>query len=156
MDKKTKDQQNLMWAILVVVGVIAAIMLIKKGNEPLEYETQQPKTTTKNQTTTTSPVVKAPAPSSAYTQAVAKYKDRRIQFDEHCVATPNNMTFKNPVTLMLDNRSGRPAKIVISSVSYYLSAWGYKIITINQSSLPKNLLVDCNTSQNVAQILMQR
>ncbi len=97
-----------------------------------------------------------PAPKLTYTQALEQYKDRRMQFDADCVATPNNVTYKNPVTLMLDNRAPVARKIVINGRSYSLGAYGFAIASISAKPLPKELSVQCGGKYNAARILMQK
>jgi len=94
-----------------------------------------------------------PKPTISYDQALAKYA--RIQFDKNCQAIPNKVTFRNNTTIMLDNRTAVPLTIKIGG-TYYLKAYGFKIVTLSSNKLPEYLLVDCNNSQNVATVLLQK
>ncbi len=98
---------------------------------------------------------KPAAASMSYAQALETYKDRRIQFDKACQATPNNVTYKNGTKIMLDNRAGVARTINING-AVSLPAYGFKIVTLSSSTLPKTILVDCGTGQNVATILIQK
>lgn len=95
------------------------------------------------------------AVSISYAKALETYKDRRIQFNDSCTATPNNVTYKDNTGLMLDNRSAKPLTIKIGT-TYSVKAYGFKIITLPDTyKQNKTLLVDCNGQQNVATILVQ-
>ncbi len=153
-------KQIIIWSAAVVVVIALAIIFPIRRPSPTVYNTNTPTSTPAAQepaaATTTPPVAKPAAKAASYGDLVNQYQNRRIQFNSDCQATPNNVTFKNPVTLMLDNRSPKAAKITIGKISYSLSAWGYKIITINERTLPKTDMVSCNATYNVAQILMQK
>lgn len=158
MNKKT-------WFIVAGVVVIAILAVVF-------YKQRQPKDDV--QTTpasNTQPVVNAApadnanqnsAPSNSaakklsYTDAVAKYGSNRIQFDATCQAHPNAMVVKNGTVLMLDNRSQTSQKIVFNGKTYTISALDYTTVTASSTTFPKEVLVDCGTSQNVARITIQK
>ncbi len=98
---------------------------------------------------------KATAPKLSYQDAVNKYANTRIQFDDACHATPTNMTYKSGTSIMLDNRAGVSRKIRVGSV-YTVPAYDFKIVKVSSTVLPATWLVDCGTSQNVATILIQK
>jgi hypothetical protein len=110
----------------------------------------------------TTPAPKLPAKSGTakqtviYTDLVKKYEGRRIQFDINCQAIPNNITYKNGTEVMFDNRSGDARIITVGGVQHQLAGYGYKILTLTSSSLPKNLLISCGAAVNVGQILLQK
>lgn len=118
-----------------------------------------------NSTTTASPSItpttvragtKATTPKpKSYSQLVQEYADRRIQFDERCQATPENITYKNGTTVMLDNRSSQSRVVTIGGVKYSLAGYGYKLVTLNNPQLPKELLISCGAGVNVGRILLQ-
>lgn len=91
----------------------------------------------------------------SYNEALAFYKDRRIQFDTNCQAIPNNITFKNNTNIMIDNRSAESRTIKIGT-TYTVKGYGFKIIKLSAGTLPTTYLVDCNSQQNVATILVQK
>ncbi len=93
----------------------------------------------------------------SYNDAFIKYKDARIQLDKTCQAIPSNPTFKNNTNIMIDNRSPVARTVKISSVfNLNIKAWGFKIIKLSSLTLPVAWLVDCDESQNVATILIQK
>jgi len=100
-------------------------------------------------------VTKSPVVSLTYEQALIKYKDYRLQIDTQCRVSPNNITYKNKTNIMLDNRSPVSRTVKVGS-TYTIKPWGFKIITVSASTFPTKLLVDCDKSQNVATILVQK
>ena len=99
--------------------------------------------------------VKIPVGPLSYQDAVVIYKDTRIQFDANCKATPNNVTFKNGTDIMIDNRAPVARTIKIDT-NYTVGAYGFKIIKLSSATLPVTWLLDCDKSQNVATILLQK
>ena len=96
-----------------------------------------------------------PTPSGNYTQLVKEYEGKRIQFDERCQVTPQNPTYKNGTSIMIDNRSSSPRSVMVGGTKYDLVAYGYRVVTLSSSSLPKELAVSCGSSGNVGKILLQ-
>ena len=90
-----------------------------------------------------------------YEAALIKYAKTRIQF-VGCQANPNNVVYKNPVTVMLDNRAKVTDKIVIYGRIYTVAPLDYQLVTLNESVLPAKTLIDCNQSQNVATLLIEK
>ncbi len=90
-----------------------------------------------------------------YSEYVAQYEGRRIQFDESCQARPAEVTFKNGTSIMLDNRSAQARNITVGSVTYSLPGYGYRIITLSSGVLPVNLSISCGASPNIGTILLQ-
>ena len=93
--------------------------------------------------------------SLSYATALATYKDARLQLDRTCQASPNLLTFKNGSLLMLDNRSPFDRTVKVGSV-YNIKAWRFKIVRLSSAALPATWLVDCDKSQNVATVLIQK
>ena len=93
-------------------------------------------------------------PTISYADALVKYRDARIQFDEECLAYPNNVTYKNGTSIMIDNRAGvvRTMKV---GLPYTVKAYDFKIIKLFSTKLPETLLIDCDSFENVATILVQ-
>lgn len=96
-----------------------------------------------------------PTSTKSYTEFVKEYEGRRIQFDERCQVTPQNPTYKNGTSIMLDNRSASARTFMVGGTRYDLVAYGYRVITLSSSSLPKELAVSCGSSGNVGKILLQ-
>lgn len=97
----------------------------------------------------------ANAVSISYANALIKYKDARLQLDKTCQASPNKMTFKNGASLMIDNRASVGRVVKVGSV-FSIKAYGFKIIKLTSTTLPVTWLVDCDKSQNVATISIQK
>lgn len=96
-----------------------------------------------------------PAKPITYAQALQIYKDVRIQLNQDCQATPNNVTHKNNTYIMIDNRADK-ARIVKVGSSFSVPAYGFQIVKLSSASLPATWYVDCGSSQNVATILIQK
>lgn len=99
--------------------------------------------------------VKTPVKTLKYADALVLYKDKRIQLDANCIATPNNPTFKNNTKIMVDNRSAVSRTVKLGGVMT-IPAWGFKIVTLSANVLPATWLLDCGSSQNVATVLIQK
>ena len=104
-------------------------------------------------------ITPAPAPSKSYTELVVEYAERRIQFSDSsygsCLATPSIPVFKNGTSILLDNRTSSAKVIAIGGNKYSLAAYGYQVVTLSGSNLPKELLISCGSSTNVGKILLQ-
>ena len=96
-----------------------------------------------------------PPASLSYTQAMAKYKDVRIQLDKDCRPSRTNETYKNNTSVMIDNRSSEARTIKLGS-TFGIKAWGFRIVKLSSSNLPATWYLDCDGSQNVATILIQK
>ena len=93
----------------------------------------------------------------AYDQAIVKYADSRIQFDQSCKATPSQATYKNGTLVMLDNRSNMSRDIHLGSLGdVTIKAWGFKIVNLTSSLLPNDMAIDCGSQQNVAIVSIQK
>src|SRR3989344_6282499 len=89
--------------------------------------------------------------SLRYTQALAEYKDARVQLSSKCEAFPNNVTYKNGTSIMLDNRSAYNRAVILGT-AYKIGAYDFKIIKLSSPVLPAMWLLDCDQSQNVASV----
>lgn len=171
MDNTTDNKNKNMWMVvggLVVVALLIFAFANKKDVDDVAVTgdntnsetaidandlTQAPEgveDTSDTKTTGTSPAV-----SLSYQQALEKYKDKRIQFDNSCATTPKTVTYKDNTGIMLDNRSAQTRTIKIGS-TYTVKGYGFKIVTLPDTyKQSKTILVDCDGQQNVATILVQ-
>ena len=96
--------------------------------------------------------IKAP-----YDEIVASYinSGRRLQFDEKCQALPILNTFKAGTVIMVDNRSDKNRTIRIGTASYKISAYSYELVKLSAPKLPTTYLIDCDSQQNPATIIVQ-
>ncbi|MEK7128207.1 MAG: hypothetical protein AAB933_01410 [Patescibacteria group bacterium] len=101
------------------------------------------------------PNTNVPITAITYEQALKIYKDARIQLNQDCQASPNNVTYKNNTYIMLDNRSDKTRAVKLGS-SFTIPAYGFKIVKLGSASLPATWYIDCGSSQNVATILIQK
>ena len=95
------------------------------------------------------------AVSISYANALIKYKDARLQLDKTCQASPDKMTFKNNTNIMIDNRAPVARSVRVGSI-FPIKAYGFKIVNLSSATLPATWLVDCDKSQNVSTILIQK
>lgn len=91
----------------------------------------------------------------SYADALVKYADRRIQLDSNCQAYPNEVTYKDNTGIMIDNRSDATRTVKIGT-TFSVSPYSFRIVVLPNVYLQsKTILVDCDSSQNVATILVQ-
>lgn len=139
------------------VVVVLLIMFVSRGRAKFDEVTITTPTVDIPTEDVSAGSVNAPVkkvPSISYADALIKYKEARIQIDEDCQAFPNNVTYKNGTSIMIDNRAGVARKVKVGGV-YDIKAYSFKIIKLESKTLPETLLVDCDTFQNVATILVQ-
>ena len=156
------NNKNL-WIGVVVVLVIALGLILwsmNKSSDPLAGENgenvaQEQSPEPVEDTSEGSVNVGVSASSISYANALLKYKDARIQLDKICQATPNNVTFKNNTSIMIDNRAPVARTVKVGS-TFSIKAWGFKIVKLQSATLPVTWLMDCDKSQNVATILIQK
>ena len=154
-----KNLKKYWWIVVIVVAALTSVAYIKVSNKKLGPSSSA----SPSPSVSTSPAVKKPASSGGsaqtapktYDQLVDEYKDRRIQFDQNCQATPNSITYNNETKIMLDNRSAQPAKVTVGGTSYSLIGYGWQLVTLSSKTLPKELQIDCGRAVNVGKILLQ-
>jgi hypothetical protein len=165
MEKKMETNWLIGIGLIVVVVICLLYWLISSSNTP--------STVTVNTPAPVTPVVVPPTPTEditpgsvdsgagaatiAYSDALVKYANARLQLDDNCQADSQSqrMTFRNGSLLMIDNRSDLPRTVHIGSV-FTVKAYGFKIIKLSSATLPATWLVDCDSSQNVATIILQK
>ena len=157
---------KIVWVIVGLAVIALIIIFVIRGSSMKSSSVVAPETGTETapvSSATTEPestldasgTVQPQAASISYTDALVKYKDRRIQFDKTCQAFPNTITYNDNLGIMIDNRSPSTRTIKVGSV-YTIKAYGFKIVMLPDVYMKaKTLLVDCDTRQNVATILVQ-
>lgn len=154
MDKKQK--KNLLIGVGVVVVVIIIFLLGGKNKDVDSPKNVESEDVVDKDTVPATGGVKTPAPASiSYAEALVKYRNNRIQLDVACQASPNNVTYKNGTSIMIDNRSANSRVVKVGSI-FNIKPWDFKIVKLSSSTLPVTWLVDCDKSQNVATILIQK
>lgn len=150
LENKGKNK-NMWFALgLATFALIVYFLLAHKTYAPK----QLPLTNNQNPLATTSLITK-PKYQQSYAKALAKYRDKRIQLDESCQATPTQMTLKNNTNIMIDNRAPADRKVRVGDI-LQVKAYDFKIVNIASDNLPSVLLIDCASSQNVATILIEK
>ena len=96
----------------------------------------------------------APVGALAYADALLKYQNARFQLNNDCQAIPNKGTFKNGANIMIDNRASVARTVKVGS-TFPIKAYGFKIVKLESASLPATWYVDCDSSKNIATILIQ-
>ncbi len=146
-----------LWIVLVIIVASGAFFLFKaKTKAPTTDDVIiEPIEDTSDGSQNSTGSTNAPKTTMTYAQALATYADKRIQLDTTCQAHPNNVTYKNGTSIMIDNRSPQAVSVHIGA-TYAVKAYGFKIIKLTSATLPSTLLIDCGVSQNVATILLQK
>ncbi|MDP3953868.1 MAG: hypothetical protein Q8Q06_00435 [bacterium] len=157
---KVKINKYVWIGIAAVVVLVLYFTLKNTGNDSaMESPSPSPSATATPAKSSSGSSVKksgdAATSPKTYTELLTEYEGRRIQFDINCQAVPNNLTFKNGTSIMLDNRSGDARTIFIGPSQYALPGYGYKIITLSSSEIPKDLLISCEGAVNVGRIFLQ-
>ena len=98
----------------------------------------------------------APNATAAYTAALTTYANSRIEFDPTCQATPTHIVLTTGTTVMLDNRAPVARMISLNEHTYTVPAYGYWLTKLVSSNLPETLGINCDTSINVSEILLQK
>lgn len=163
MSKKSK----ILWLVVIVVVALVAVVLWARsrtnnadraGNTADGSDQLESAEDTSEGSVNKKPAVAGSsgtsAPALTYTQALAKYAGRVVQFDEQCQATPSSITLKNNTDIMLDNRSSQSRVLTVGG-SYTVKGYSYKIIKLSSGVLPRTILADCQGQQNVATIYLQ-
>ena len=162
-DWKNKNLWLGVAALLVVILLIVVISKKRGGDEVADVELTPESAEVINEAPAPKPARRrTPATKEtvalakmSYADALAKYKDARIQFDAECRAVPNNVTYKDGTEIMLDNR-GASARTFTLGSTFTIGAYDFKIVKVTSNVLPYTYLVDCGDKQNVATILVQR
>lgn len=156
-----KNLKMLIWVIVALAVVVVAIALYftLANKQPVEQVTTDNSAIKEKEPESVQDVgtkdTGAGAASISYADALVKYADRRIQLDTSCQAHPNTVTYKDNTGIMIDNRSPNTRTVKINT-TFTIKPWGFKIIVLpDVTSKPKTILVDCDSSQNVATILVQ-
>lgn len=154
---KKRNKKVLAWVVVGILIVVGAILVFaKKNTAPIDTSdmSQVVEPESIEDTTTGSQNVPT-APKLSYGDAVVKYADRRIQLDKACQAHPNNVTYKNGTSIMIDNRSPQSVKVRLGG-TFTVSPYSFKIVKLGGTTFPTTYLLDCGISQNVATILVQK
>jgi len=152
---------NKTWtAIIVVLVIIAGIWWLNGGSSNLALFPDASTSPTAEATKTPAVAKKGtPVPVAtsnlSYSQLVAQYGANRIQFNQDCQASPSSMVLKTGTSILLDNRSNKTQVVSLNGSSYTLVAYGYRVVTLSSSSLPKTIGVTCNGQVNTGTINLQ-
>jgi hypothetical protein len=152
-----ENNKNLWIGVVVVVILVFVFYFMNKNSTPVVINNtvdNQGVVSTEDTSAGSINAGVSVAPIS-YASALIKYKNARIQLDKMCQATPNNVTYKNNASIMIDNRAPVARTVKVGSV-FSVKAWGFKIIKLSSATLPSTWLVDCDKSQNVATVLIQK
>lgn len=151
--------KKMIWIVALILALVLAVLMLMNGRDQyvVQPTTSPTRTPIPAKTTTKKPPVSGTAEQTqAYSVVVQQYADRRIQFGINCQAIPAQTTFKNGTAVLFDNRSGDARTIKIGDVSYSFPGYGYKILTLSSSTLPKTLTFHCGSAVNVGLILLQK
>jgi len=162
-------------AIVVIIIVLGDVFWQKQGSDSDNFNLQQQsqnksdkpaesdavKNQKSGEASNLSGSVSGVTPSLSYQEAVMFYRDRRFQFSfaptVGCNMNPYQYVFKNGVSVMLDNRSDKNLTIDADGISYGVSAYSYKIVTlISPTQLPHTVNISCEPGKNSGQIILQQ
>lgn len=156
------------WAIIIVIIVLGLIFwATMTSNNPASTTVIIPPSSENTATQTPTTIQSTEDISSgsihsgsttaaiSYANALIKYANARLQLDDTCEGSPAAMTFRNNAYLMIDNRAP-VARTVKVGTTFSIKAYSFKIIELSSAKLPATWLVDCDQSQNVATILLQK
>ncbi len=151
------EKNQKMWvSIVAVVALVVLVFWLMNRNAPIAPVGNDDQTIQSTEDTTTGSINSgSPAASISYTNALVKYKDARLQLDKTCQGSPDKMTFKNGSFLMVDNRAPVARTVKVGS-TFSIKAYGFKIVKLESATLPATWYVDCDASQNVSTILIQK
>ena len=160
-----KNKNMWMWIIGVLALVVVIVLIIwsmnknaivpnENGNIP-EGDTSLDANLGMEDITPGSVNTGSPAVTISYANALIKYKDARLQLDKTCQGSPDKMTFKDGSILMVDNRASVARTVKVGSV-FSIAAYGFKLVKLTSATLPATWMVDCDKSQNVSTILIQK
>ncbi len=152
--------KKLLWIIVAVV-VVGGYFWMHSSSKSTDTQTAQQTATPKAAAAATvkpsTSVAKAtPTPvTKTYTQLLAEYGTRRIQFNASCQATPSTFVLKNNTSILLDNRANVARTITVDGTAYSLGAYGYQVVSLSSPSLPHTVKINCGSSVNVGTVLLQ-
>lgn len=155
------NNKRMWWYVLGVLVVVILFVVLARQNAiaPSGYPTASPSASVSVSASPTPRHTVTPAPTAgipvSYNEALVQYVNRRIQFDQYCQAIPSSTVFKNNTTIMLDNRSGDARTVAVGGTQYYLTGYGWRIVTLYSRTLPKTDYLDCGSARNVGTILIQ-
>lgn len=155
--------KKIVWVVVLAAIALAVYIVMKKPADQwgspdgaVVSPTPTPSSKVIKKSIATKPAGGTSGQAMPYSQLVAEYADRRIQFDERCQSIPMSPTYKNDTKVMFDNRSGDARYVKIGDTVYLFGGYDYKILTLSSSTLPKTLLIDCGSAINVGSILLQK
>ena len=140
--------------VLMFLGILVILVIIFLSYRQFKKGSEVPLADRSGVEDTTGDAV-PPTKLLKYGEALSLYKDKRIQLDTKCQASPNNATFKNNTKIMIDNRSAVTRTVKVGSVMT-IKPWSFRIVNLSASTLPATWLMDCDKSQNVATLLIQK
>ena len=159
-----KIPKNIKILILAIVAVLVVVLIVRaimhKGSRQKEVlvpeaaieqssiETSAPKSRIRRR-----PSSMQQKGTMDYATAVTTYVSRSVQFGELCQALPTAVTYKAGTSIMLDNRSSKPAVIAFGTKTYTLAAYGYQIAVLDTEGAH---MLDCNDKKNVVTITIQK
>lgn len=154
-----KNIKIFIWIIASIIVVITVILIFSFNNKQttnqkviVEPIPASKPVSTKSVTKTNTKIETA---SIAYADALVKYANTRIQLDTACQAHPSNVTYKDNIGIMIDNRSPETRTVKVGT-TFTIKPWGFKIVVLPDVYLTsKTILVNCDQRKNIATILIQ-
>jgi hypothetical protein len=154
-----KNKNLWIWIVVILAAVIGLVFWMTNSSAPVSVSQNNapvaPVVPTED--ISAGSVNAGAGVTIAYADALVKYKNARIQLDDNCQADSQNqkMSVKNNTDIMIDNRSAMARTIHLGSV-FTVKAYGFKIVKISSAKLPATWLLDCDGSQNVATVSIEK
>ncbi len=155
ISKKTWGAFGLV-VLVVAVGLFLQMRAKNKAVEidlgPLPQEEMIAPTAPKPKAQKPAPIVEQ-ADSRSYAELMVAYKGKTLQFGAACQMPISSYVYKTGTEVLLDNRTNTARTIKLAGMTYDLSAYGYKVVTL---STVGKFLVSCGDNQNVATVTVQQ
>lgn len=140
--------------VVIILGLLVGGMGKKKEAPALVTSAPEEIVLTPTPATPTKkPAAPAPVEKRSYTELIALYKGKTVQFGAACQVLTSTQVYKVGSEILLDNRNSVPVAIKLGANVYNLGAYGYKVVSLNTVG---NFMVDCNDHQNVATVSVQK
>jgi len=151
---------NKLWiGIIAVVVIVVGVWWFNGGSSSVSLLPGSSASPSVSATKTPGVANRTPTPTVtsnlSYSQLVAQYGSNRIQFNSSCQASPNSMVLKNGTGILLDNRSNTTQVISLNGATYTLIPYGYRVVTLTSSSLPRDIGISCNNTANASLVKLQ-
>lgn len=145
--------------VIVVVIALGLFLQMRARNKTVEIDLTPLPESEVSAPVVSKPKAQKPAPvvvptdSRSYAELILAYKGKTLQFGDACQMPISSYVYKTGTEVLLDNRTNVPVAIKLAGMSYDLSAYGYKVVTLSTEG---KFMVSCGDNQNVATVTIQK